>query len=203
MELSRFVPYDEIDAIYFDTPYYLAPSGKADQATFGVIRDSMRELKVQGLGQIVIAGSERLCAVKPCGAGLLLETLHYHDEIKASGHYFGDIKQVTAASDEADLAKELIKRKIGKFEPDAFHDHYTDALEELVNARIEKREPAVAAERPAAKVVNLMDALRASLKEPAASPANDSAAKPFAEAAVAALAVMLSGLVMAAPTTTA
>ena len=169
MELSRFVPYDAVDAIYFDTPYYLAPSGKGDLATFSVIRDSMRELKVMGLGQIVISGSERLCTIKPCGQGLLLETLHYHEEIKTSGHYFADIKSLTVDGDEADLAKELIKRKIGKFEPDTFHDHYADALKELVESRIENREPVIPEERPTAKVVNLMDALRASLKEPAAT----------------------------------
>mgnify|MGYP000748241015 FL=1 len=181
MELVRFVPYDAVDAVYFDTPYYLAPSGKGDLATFSVIRDSMRELKVMGIGQIVISGSERLCAVKPCGPGLLLETLHYADEIKKSGYVFGDIKTVSVDADEKDLAKQLIKRKVGEFDPEQFHDRYTDALKELVQARIEDREPVVPEERPAAKVVNLMDALRASLREPA--PANDADEKPKAKTA--------------------
>ena len=177
MELVRFVPYDAIDAVYFDTPYYLAPTAKGDLATFSVIRDSMREMKVMGLGQIVISGSERLCAVKPCGPGLLLETLHYADEIKKSGYVFGDIKDAKIDGDEKDLAKELIKRKIGDFEPETFHDRYSDALKELVEARVEKREPVIPEERPTAKVVNLMDALRASLKEPSSgAAANDSAA---------------------------
>jgi DNA end-binding protein Ku len=179
MELSRFVAYSDVDAIWFDTPYYLAPSGKADLATFSIIRDALRELKVMGLGQIVISGRERLCAVKPCGQGLLLETLHYPDEIKRSGHYFGDIKQVDADAEEADLAKELIKRKVGAFEPDAFTDHYTEALQELVDARIENRAPIVEKDRPAPKVVNLMDALRKSLAEgkPAANDAKPAPAK--------------------------
>jgi DNA end-binding protein Ku len=182
MELVRFVPYDAVDAIYFDTPYYLAPSGKGDLATFSVIRDSMRELKVMGIGQIVISGSERLCAIKPCGPGLLLETLHYADEIKKSGYVFGDIKTVSVDGDELDLAKLLIKRMVVYFEPEVFHDRYSDALRELVDSRIENREPVIPEERPAAKVVNLMDALRASLKEPSGSAANDSAeaAKPKA-----------------------
>jgi DNA end-binding protein Ku len=137
----------------------------------------MREAKVMGLGQIVISGSERLCAVKPCGPGLLLETLHYADEIKKSGYVFGDIKETKVDGDEKDLATQLIKRKIGEFVPEDFHDRYTDALKELVDSRIEKREPVIPAEKPTAKVVNLMDALRASLKEPTAgSAANDSAA---------------------------
>lgn len=181
MELVRFVPYDAIDAIYFDTPYYLAPSGKGDLATFSVIRDSMREMKVMGLGQIVIAGSERLCAVKPCGPGLLLETLHYAEEIKKAGYVFGDIKTVSLDADEKDLAKQLIKRKVGDFEPEAFHDRYSEALKELVDSRIENREPVMPEERPTAKVVNLMDALRASLKESGA--ANDDAKKSDAKSA--------------------
>lgn len=182
MEMVRFVPYDAVDAIYFDTPYYLAPSGKGDLATFCVIRDSMREMKVMGIGQIVISGSERLCAIKPCGPGLLLETLHYADEIKKSGYVFGDIKDVSTDADEKDLAKQLIKRKVGEFEPEEFHDRYSDALRELVDSRLENREPVIPEERPAAKVVNLMDALRASLREPSASAANDSAEKPKVKA---------------------
>ncbi|MBP2160596.1 MULTISPECIES: Ku protein [Asticcacaulis] len=181
MELVRFVPYDAVDAVYYDTPYYLAPSGKGDLATFAVIRDAMREAKVMGLGQIVISGSERLCAVKPCGPGLLLETLHYADEIKKSGFVFGNIKDVAVDDDEKDLATQLIRRKIGKFVPEDFHDRYTDALKELVEARIENREPVKQEERPAAKVVNLMDALRASLKESGA--ANDDDAKKPAKPA--------------------
>ncbi len=177
MELVQFVPYDAVDAVYFDTPYYLAPSGKGDLATFSVIRDAMREAKVMGLGQIVISGSERLCAVKPCGPGLLLETLHYADEIKKAGYVFGDIKDSRVDDDEKDLATQLIKRKIGKFVPESFHDRYTDALKELVDARVENRAPKIdTEERPKAKVVNLMDALRASLKEPAGSAANDTPA---------------------------
>ncbi len=171
MELSRFVPYGEIDEIFFDTPYYLAPNSKADMTTFSVIRDAMRDMKVMGLGQIVISGRERLCSVKPCGAGMLLETLHYCEEIKRSGHYFGDIKKVEADTDEIDLAKQLIKRKIGDFAPADFHDRYSDALQELVDARVEDRPVRdVVAEKATPKVVNLMDALRASLAD---KPAND------------------------------
>lgn len=173
MELVRFVPYEAVDPIWYDTPYYLAPTGKADQTTFAIIRESLRELKVMGLGQIVLSGRERLCAVKPCGSGLLLETLHYADEIKKSGHYFGDIKDGNIDQDEFDLAKLLIKRKVGEFKPEDFHDHYTEAVKELVDARVENRDPNIEPERPAAKVVNLMDALRKSLAE--AGAANDSA----------------------------
>ena len=177
MELNSFVPAAEIDPVYFDTSYYLAPSEKGDAATFAVIRDAMIEAKVVGLGQIVLSGRERLCAVQPYGPGFLLETLHYADEIKPSAAVFGDAKASKAAPDEKDLAAELIKRKTGTFKPEDYHDRYADALKELVAARIEKREAVLPVEAPTAKVINLMDALRQSLKPSMASDDQARAAK--------------------------
>lgn len=184
LEVVSFVPYDAVDPIYYDTPYYLAPEAKSHQATFAVIRDSLREMKVMGLGQIVLGGRERLCSIKACGSGLLLETLHYEDEIRASDPYFGTITSDMASADEVDLAKELIRRKVGKFTPEAFHDHYTEALQEMVDARAEHRTMKAETERPAPKVVNLMDALRKSLAESAPA-ANDSRAAPEKKAKAA------------------
>ena len=184
MELVNFVGKDEVDEVYFDTPYYLAPSEKGDLATFVVVRDAMRELKVIGIGQIVIAGSERLCAVKPYGPGLLLETLHYPDDIKEAGAFFDKIKKVDAASDEIELAQQLIKKKTAPFTPEKFHDRFEDALKELVAARVEGRAPKIEEEKPTAKVVNLMDALRASLKDPddkAKTAATEKTRKPVAK----------------------
>ncbi|MGZ3298285.1 MAG: non-homologous end joining protein Ku [Asticcacaulis sp.] len=183
LDIARFVPADSIDAIYFDTPYYLAPESKRDQDTFAVMRDALRESKVVGLGQIVIAGRERLCAIKPCGPGMMLETLHYADEIRRSAPYFDDIREVDAHEDEIDLARELIRRKTGKFEPEQFRDHYADALQELVDARVEHRAPHPAeTERAAPRVVNLMDALRKSLsvKDAANEDARPAAKSPKA-----------------------
>jgi len=177
LEIVRFVTYDAVDPIYYDTPYYLAPEAKSHQATFAVIRDSLRDMKVMGLGQIVISGRERLCSIKPCGSGLLLETLHYEEDIRESDPYFGNIKSDPANADEVELAKELIKRKLGDFVPEDFHDNYYDAVKELVEARAEQRTPKIDRDKPSPKVVNLMDALRASLRE-SAQAANDAAEKP-------------------------
>ncbi|MFT4077507.1 MAG: hypothetical protein QM647_18415 [Asticcacaulis sp.] len=99
-EIVKFVPYDAVDPIYYDTPYYLAPEAKSHQATFAVIRDSLRKMKVMGLGQIVISGRERLCSVKPCGSGLLLETLHYEEDIRANDPYFSGIMPIYDAAQE-------------------------------------------------------------------------------------------------------
>lgn len=168
LDIVQFVPSDEIDDIYFDSPYYVAPQKQADEQTFAVIRDALRQSKTSGLGQLAIAGRERLSAVRPCGSGLILQTLRYEDELRDSDPYFDDITAKASASEELDLARELIKRKTAAFDPGRFHDHYRDALKSLIEAKIENREPtAVEDDRPTAKVINLMDALRQSLREEA------------------------------------
>jgi DNA end-binding protein Ku len=130
-----------------------------------VIRDALRETGKVGIGQLAIGGRERLCSLKPCGSGILLETLRYEDEVRESDPYFEDVAKARVADEELDLAKELIKRKSTRFDASKFHDHYREALKELIDAKAEHRPPRpVEEERPTAKVVNLMDALRESLK---------------------------------------
>ena len=181
LDISQFVGVDDVDDVYFDSPYFVGPQKNSDEQTFAVIRDALRQSKKMGLGQLAIAGRERLCAVKPYGSGLMLITLRYENEVRDADPYFEDIRAKAPASEELDLATELIKRKTAKFEPGKFHDHYREALKELIEAKIEHREPvAVEEDRPQPKVVNLMDALRKSLaeKEPAA---RKDAEKPKAE----------------------
>ncbi len=170
LDIAEFVDADAIDEVYFESPYFVAPAAKGDHATFAVIRDALRDTAKVGVGQLAIGGRERLCALKPYGSGLLLETLRYEDEIKDSDPYFDTIRDKKTDSEELDLARELIKRKVAKFDPGKFHDHYRAALQELIDARVEKRAPREVVEaKPAAKVVNLMDALRQSLKQPEAA----------------------------------
>lgn len=166
LEIVQFVAADDIDAVYYETPYFVAPDGRAAEDAFAVIREALRETGKVGLGQLAIAGRERLCAVRPLGSGLLLEVLRYEEEIRDSGPYFEDIGQTRIDKEQLGLAKELIRRKSGPFEPGRFHDHYREALLELIEARAEHRIPReVVAEKPAGKVINLMDALRKSLRE--------------------------------------
>ena len=165
LEIAEFVDADAIDAVYFESPYFVAPDGKDDK-TFAVIRDALRQSGKIGIGQLAIGGRERLCSLKPYGCGLLLETLRYEDEIKETDPYFDKLGKAKANEEEVDLALELIKRKSAKFDPGKFQDHYRAALKELIDAKVEHREPReVVAEKPMGKVVNLMDALRQSLKE--------------------------------------
>ncbi len=164
LDVVEFVNADAIDELYFETPYFVVPEARQED-TFAVIRDALRETGKVGIGQLAIGGRERLCSLKPCGSGILLETLRYEDEVRESDPYFEDVARARVTDEELDLAKELIKRKTTRFDPAKFHDHYREALKELIDAKAEHRAPrAVEEERPAAKVVNLMDALRESLK---------------------------------------
>ncbi|WP_140984743.1 Ku protein [Asticcacaulis tiandongensis] len=176
LEIVQFVSSDEIDDLYFDSPYFVAPQKSADEDTFAIIRDALRQTKKTGIGQLAIGGRERLCAIKPCGTGLLLHTLRYEDELRDSDPFFEDITAKASKSEELDLAKELIRRKTAEFDAGHFHDHYRLALQELIDAKLEERDPVTIEEdRPAAKVINLMDALRKSLQE---SGSEDKAEKP-------------------------
>lgn len=168
LDIKQFVGIDEVDDVYFDNPYFVAPSKSGDEQTFSLIRDALRASKKMAIGQLAIAGRERLCAIKAHGSGMVLMTLRYEEEIRDEDPYFEDIRTATHDTEELDLARELITRKTAKFDPGKFHDHYREALKELIEAKIEKREPvALEEDIPTPKVVNLMDALRRSLAEEA------------------------------------
>jgi DNA end-binding protein Ku len=166
IDLVRFVDANEIDALYYDRPYYVAPGGKISDDAFRVVRDALRETKKCALGQVVLGGRERIAALKPCGKGMVLETLRYGEEVRAAKSYFADIAEKPADDEQLALAKQLIKQKSAKFDPDKFKDHYDDAMRELIKAKLgDKRAKAVIEEkRPTAQVINLMDALKKSLR---------------------------------------
>jgi DNA end-binding protein Ku len=166
LDIAEFVGVDEIDDVYIETPYFIAPDGKGNDLTFAVIRDALRAAKKVAVGQLAIGGRERLCRIRPFGSGMVLETLRYEEELREEDPYFDEIRDRKPDSEEVELAQELIKRKTKRFDAGQFHDHYREALQELIDARIEHREPReVMEDKPTAKVINLMDALRQSLRE--------------------------------------
>ncbi|WP_303829796.1 non-homologous end joining protein Ku [Asticcacaulis taihuensis] len=166
LDIAEFVGVDEIDDVYIETPYFIAPDGKGNDTTFAVIRDALRAAKKVAVGQLAIGGRERLCRIRPFGSGMVLETLRYEEELREEDPYFDEIRDRKPDSEEVELAQELIKRKTKRFDAGQFHDHYREALQELIDARIEHREPReVMEDKPTARVINLMDALRQSLRE--------------------------------------
>jgi DNA end-binding protein Ku len=195
LELVQFVDEDEIPPLYFDTPYFVAPADELAEDAFRVIRDALRQSKRIGLGQLAMRGQEYLCAIRPCGKGLLLETLHYADEVRKGEDYFGEVPATKADADLLEVAKALIEKKTHKFDPKAFKDHYHAALRELIQRKMKSKGRKLTAEeddepkRPSGdNVIDLMAALKKSLeggKAPAASKPASERRKPAAKKAAA------------------
>ena len=165
IDLVQFTEIDEIDELYYDRPFFVVPDGAHAQEPFCVIRDALRKAKKVGLGQITIAGRERIVAIRPCGKGLLMETIRYDEEVKEAGRFFEDIKDAKGTSEQIDMAAELIKKKTAAFHPEEFKDHYEEALKRAVEAKLQGRKPEEITEdeRRDAVVINLTEALRRSL----------------------------------------
>ena len=196
LELVQFVEEGEIPPMYFDTPYFLAPADELAEDAFRVVRDALRKANKLGLGQLALRGKEYLVAVRPCGKGILLETLHYADEIKKSDSFFSEIPAKSTDPDLLDVATALIDKKTSKFDPAEFKDHYNAALRELIARKLKSKGKKVATEveetsrsQRGDNVVDLMAALKKSLetgsgtaaaKAPAKSKSRAPAKKPAA-----------------------
>lgn len=166
IDLARFVDETAIDDRYFETPYYLLPDGDLADEGYAILQKALKDSKKIGVGQFILRGRGNIVAIKPFGKGLLLEVLRHANEIRAAEPIFKEITEVKVDKEALDLAKELIKRKSGKFEPDQFKDQYSEAVWELINAKIEHRAPEIIeAGPPTAKVINIMDALKKSVQQ--------------------------------------
>lgn len=171
LELVQFVDEDEIPPLYYDTPYFLAPADELAEDAFRVVRDALRKAKKVGLGQLALRGKEYLVSIKPCGKGMLLETLHYENELKKADSFFSDIPAKSADDDLLQVATALIEKKTDKFDVGAFKDHYQAALRELIQRKLKSKGKKVATEveEPSRSprgdnVVDLMSALKKSLE---------------------------------------
>ena len=165
IELVRFVDPSAIDARYFERPYYLLPNGEAAEEGFAIMQKALKQADKIGVGQLILRGQGNIVALKPCGRGLLLEILRHADEVKSADTFFEEVPDVKVDKEALELAVELIERKSGAFEPEKFKDEYTEAVWELINAKLEHRAPSIVTEEPGtAKVINIMDALKKSVK---------------------------------------
>ncbi|WP_128254311.1 Ku protein [Falsirhodobacter deserti] len=168
-ELVQFVDASEISPLYYDKPYYVIPTDELAEDAYRVVRDALRQSGKVGLGQLTMRGREYLCSIRPCGDGLLMETLHYADEIKSADPLFASIEDEPADKELLAVATQLIERKTAPFDARAFTDHYDAALRELIESKRKNRKtPRVTSgDKGTSKgtnVVDLMEALRQSLK---------------------------------------
>jgi DNA end-binding protein Ku len=170
LDLVEFVDDDGIDPMYFDKPYYVVPADDLAEEAYVVLRDALKAAHKVGVGQLAMRGQEYVVALKPCGRGMLLETLRYADEVNKSSGFFRDIGDHKPDPDLLDMASMLIERKAGEFDPNEFHNRYVDALHRLIEekqrAKGEKiiEDPEANAAPPkGSNVIDLMAALKKSL----------------------------------------
>ena len=173
IEIDEFVPRSEIDDLYLVRPYYLVPDGKVGHDAYAVIRETIRSLDKVAIARVVLTSREHIIALEARDKGLVGMLLRYPYEVRDAAEYFDDIQDVKITKDMLDLAKHIVEQKSGHFRPERFEDRYEAALTELLNKK-QKGQPIAAVKKQApSNVVNLMDALRASLKDN-----GKSAAKP-------------------------
>jgi DNA end-binding protein Ku len=164
IDIQEFVDASSIDRIYWDEPYYLAPAGKTGIEAYAVIRAAMEKQDKVALGRLVMHQRERICALEPREDGILLTTLRAHDEIRSSAGVF-DRSLPRPDARMLEVAEKIIAQQEAEFDPSEFKDRYEDALRDLIKRKA-KGEEVVRSEEPEEeeKVVDLMDALRQSLK---------------------------------------
>ncbi|QDA36547.1 Ku protein (plasmid) [Paracoccus liaowanqingii] len=191
LELVQFVDQSEIPPLYYNKPYYVVPTDDLAEDAYRVVRDALRAERKTALGQLTMRGREYLCAIRPCGDGLLLETLRYEDEIREAEPLFASIEDGASDADLLEVATQLIRRKSSPFDAEAFRDHYDKALRDLIAAKRKNRKTPRAragdeddARPSGGNVVDLMSALKDSLKKDGGKPkaaAKKPARKPRAK----------------------
>jgi DNA end-binding protein Ku len=180
LDLVQFVDPQEIDVFYFEKPYFVVPQDDLAEEAFVVLREALRAKKKVALGQLSVRGREQLVSLKPCGKGIVMETLRYEDEVRRAQTYFSDIPATKPAKAMLDLAGSLIDQKTAPFDAGEFHDRYVDALKQLVAKKAKSKGKKVLedVEEPASggksNVIDLMAALKGSVKS--ATPAAKTAA---------------------------
>jgi DNA end-binding protein Ku len=163
IDIERFVATDDIDRLYWDSPYFLAPDGKLAQEAFGVIRTALETSGQIALGRVVIGARERILALEPRGKGILAYTLRTDAEVRKPDEIFDGISDKEADPAMISIAEKIIEQKAGPFDPSQFVDRYEAALKALIEDKKKGHKPAKVAEPEDTNVVDLMAALRASL----------------------------------------
>jgi DNA end-binding protein Ku len=183
IEIKQFVPAGEVDPIYFDRTYYLVPAAtEAQRRPYALLIEALRDSGVVGLGSFVLAGKEKLCLIRPKGHALALETLFLAEDVRSQEEIDEPVEATGVKKEELALAQQIIAGLAGDFDPASLHSDYRAKLRELLEAKLDGVElaPPPEQEREAAPVVDLMEALRASVAaaqtEPAKKPARKRAA---------------------------
>jgi DNA end-binding protein Ku len=160
LSVSAFIGCGAIDDVYFDKPYYLAPSDKHAEEAFVLIREGMRAKKVAAIAQTVLFRRVRTVLIRAHGSGLIATTLNFDYEVRSAEKAFDEVPDLSIKGEMLELAEHIIKKKMGKFDASKFEDRYESALADLVKAKLEGRKLEPRKEPPRDKVIDLMAALR-------------------------------------------
>jgi DNA end-binding protein Ku len=179
IEIDEFVLKSEIDELYFVRPYYLVPDGKVGHDAYAVIRETLRSMDKVALARVVLTNREHVIALEARDKGLMGMLLRYPYEVRAESEYFDDIQDVKITKDMLDLAKHIVEQKSGHFDPEKFEDHYESALQDLLQKKQSGQPIAKVASRTSGNVIDIMDALRARLKD--SKPLSSKPVKPLAK----------------------
>src|SRR4030081_3402438 len=183
IDIDQFVPKSEIDELYLVRPYYIVPDGKVGHDAYAVIRETIRSLDKVALARVVLTNREHVIALEARDNGLMGMLLRYPYEVRNSAEYFDDIQDVKITKEMLDLAKHIVEQKSGHFDPAKFEDHYEAALSDLLQKKQNGQPIAKITARTSGNVIDIMDALRASLKDGRGAPAAKPAAKAPAKKA--------------------
>ncbi|RUV32322.1 MAG: Ku protein [Mesorhizobium sp.] len=190
MNIEAFVDEHSVDVIYQDAPYYLAPDGAMAEETFAVLREAMRKSGKLAIARLVLSSRERVVTIGARENGMFVCTLRNPNEVRGTAEYFGNIPAGKPDPEMLQLAEALIKQKETTFDPKNYEDRYEIALMAMIREKLKGHKPIIAAAPERGNVINLMDALKASLSQSAKPPAKskskaDEAAKPAAKSAKA------------------
>jgi DNA end-binding protein Ku len=188
MNIEAFVDEDTVDVIYQDAPYYLAPDGAMAEETFIVLREAMRKAGKLAIARIVLSSRERVVTIGARETGMFVCTLRNPNEVRGTAEYFGAIPTGKPDPEMLQLAEALIKQKETTFDPKNYEDRYEAALMTMIREKLKGHKPIIAAAPERGNVINLMDALKASLvqsKPPAKSKTKVEAEAPPTKVAAA------------------
>ena len=187
LNIEAFVDESEVDVIYQDSPYYLAPDGKMAEETFAVLRDAMAAAGKVAIARLVMSSRERVVTIGARDKGMFVTTLRDPREVRSTAAYFDEIPDIKADPEMLQLAEKLIEQKVTHFEPEKYEDRYESALMEMIKEKLKGHKPIIAAAPERGNVINLMDALKASLGQakPAAPSKSKTEAAPAAKKAPA------------------
>jgi DNA end-binding protein Ku len=190
IEIGRFVQLEEVDPIYFDRTYFLVPAGaEAARRPYVLLLEAMKEAKVAALGRFVLAGKEKLCLIRPMGDALALETLFVNEDVKDHAEIDEAVSSSEVREPELDLAKQIIASLAAPFDPAELRSEYRESLREVLEAKLAGHEIEMPEPEAPTPVIDLMEALRASVaassKKPSAAAGKKKAAASSKKTAAA------------------